>query len=127
MDMFGEMRMAALLGKSVAGDAAAVTAEDALAMATINGARALGLADDIGSLEIGKSADLVCVDLNAPATQPVHNPISQLVYSVGRDQVSDVWVAGQPVLANRRLSNDNQADILERAAAWPRRLGGDNG
>jgi 5-methylthioadenosine/S-adenosylhomocysteine deaminase len=111
-----------LLAKGVAGDATAIAAEDALAMATINGARALGLADEIGSLETGKCADLICVDLGVPASQPVHNPVSQLVYAVNRDQVSDVWVGGHCVLANRQLSHDNQADILERAAAWQRRL-----
>jgi 5-methylthioadenosine/S-adenosylhomocysteine deaminase len=122
LDMFGEMRTAALLAKGVADDAAAVTAADTLTMATINGARALGMAENTGSLELGKAADLVCVDLATPATQPVHHPISQLVYSVSRDQVSDVWVEGRPVLAERELSNDNQTDILERARAWQRRI-----
>jgi len=122
LDMFGEMRTAALLAKGVAGDAAVVSAQEALAMATINGARALGLAHEIGSLEAGKSADMIAVDLNSAASQPVYHPISQLVYSVSRDQVSDVWVAGQPLLRNHRLSLDNQAEILERAAAWQERL-----
>lgn len=122
LDMFGEMRTAALLAKGVAGDAAVVSAEDALAMATINGARALGLAHEIGSLQAGKSADMIAVDFNTPASQPVYHPISQLVYSVSRDQVSDVWVAGQPIIQDRRLCRDNQAQILERAAAWQQRL-----
>jgi 5-methylthioadenosine/S-adenosylhomocysteine deaminase len=122
LDMFGEMRTAALLAKGVAGDAAALTAEDVLTMATLNGARALGMSDEIGSLETGKAADLVCVDLAHPATQPVHHPISQLVYSVSRDQVSDVWVGGEAVLSDGELSNDNQRDILERARAWQRRI-----
>jgi 5-methylthioadenosine/S-adenosylhomocysteine deaminase len=122
LDMFGEMRTAALLAKGIADDAAAVKAEDALAMATINGARALGMDNEIGSLEAGKAADLVCVDLSSPASQPVHQPISQLVYSVTRDQVSDVWVGGQSVLSERELSNDNQGDILQRARAWQRRI-----
>ena len=122
LDMFGEMRTAALLGKGVAGRAGAVPAEQALAMATINGARALGLADEIGSIELGKSADLVCVDLSAPATQPVHHPISQLVYSASRDQVSDVWVTGQQVVAGARLVAGDEDDALERATAWRRRL-----
>jgi 5-methylthioadenosine/S-adenosylhomocysteine deaminase len=122
LDMFGEMRTAALLAKAVAGDAAVVSAEEALAMATINGARALGRAHQIGSLEAGKFADMIAVDLSAPASQPVYHPISQLVYSVSRDQVSDVWVAGQPLLRNGQLSRDNQAEILERGAAWRQRL-----
>ena len=122
LDMFGEMRTAALLGKGVAGDAAALSAEDVLAMATINGARAVGLGDEIGSLEPGKLADMICVDVNEPATQPVHHPISLLVYSAGRDQVTDVWVGGEQVLEDRRFVTLDQTEILERAAAWQRRL-----
>jgi len=126
LDMFGEMRTAALLGKGVAGDAAVLTAADTLAMATINGARALGLDDHIGSLEAGKWADITCVDVQAPATQPVHHPISLLVYSAGRDQVSDVWVGGEQLLEDRRLVAADQAEILERATAWQRRLADGN-
>jgi 5-methylthioadenosine/S-adenosylhomocysteine deaminase len=122
LDMLGEMRSAALLGKGVAGDATALSAVDVLAMATINGARALGLADEIGSLEAGKQADITCIDLNEPATQPVHHPVSQLVYSASRDQVSDVWVAGKQLLEERRLINNDQVEIFERAAAWQKRL-----
>ncbi len=122
LDMYGEMRSAALLGKGVAGDAAALPAEEALAMATIHGARAVGLGDDIGSLEAGKLADITCVDINEPATQPVHHPISLLVYSASRDQVSDVWVGGEQVLKERCLVHIDLADLLERVAAWQRRL-----
>ena len=127
LDMFSEMRTAALLAKGVAEDAAVVSAEDALAMATINGARALGLAHRVGSLEVGKSADMIAVDLSDPASQPVYHPISQLVYSVSRDQVSDVWVAGESLYAEGQLSRDNQAEILERAVAWQQRLAESNG
>ena len=127
LDMFSEMRTAALLAKGVAEDAAVVSAEDALAMATINGARALGLAHRIGSLEVGKSADMIAVDLSDPASQPVYHPISQLVYSVSRDQVSDVWVAGESLYAEGHLSRDDQAEILERAVAWQQRLAESNG
>jgi len=122
LDMFGEMRTAALLAKGISGDASVLSAADALAMATINGARALGLDGQVGSLTAGKAADLICVDLSAPACQPVHHPISQLVYSASRDQVSDVWVAGETLLQNHQLTVDNEAEILERAAAWQRRL-----
>jgi 5-methylthioadenosine/S-adenosylhomocysteine deaminase len=120
------MRTAALLGKAVAGDAAAVPAETALAMATLNGARAIGLGEEIGSLVPGKLADLITVDLDAPATQPVHQVISQLVYSASRDQVCDAWVAGQPLLQDRQITRLDEADILARAAAWRRRLSGDS-
>jgi 5-methylthioadenosine/S-adenosylhomocysteine deaminase len=124
LDMLGEMRCAALLAKGVAGNPAVVKAEDALAMATINGTRALGLDESIGSLVVGKWADMVCLDLAAPATQPVHHALSQVVYSASREQVSDVWVAGQPLLGDDELSAQDQAGVFERAAAWQARLEG---
>jgi len=126
LDMLGEMRYAALLAKGVAGDPKVVTAADALAMATINGARALGLDDSIGSLVVGKWADMVCLDLAAPATQPVHHALSQVVYSASREQVSDVWVAGQSLLGDDESSAQDEADVFERAAAWQARLDGRN-
>src|SRR5882757_457783 len=98
LDMFGELRTAALLAKGVSGDASALPAGAALHMATLAGARALGLEDQIGSLEKGKAADFIAVNLNHPATQPVYNVLSQLVYAAGRDQVSEVYVAGRPLL-----------------------------
>ncbi|MBL8202532.1 MAG: TRZ/ATZ family hydrolase [Chromatiales bacterium] len=127
LDMFGEMRAAGLLAKGVAGRADVLPAWALLQMATLNGARALGLGDRVGSLVPGKEADLVCVDLARPATQPVHSPISQLVYAASRDQVTDVWVAGQHLLREgRALIADTEA-ILGRAAAWGAKLGGSNG
>ena len=126
LDMLGEMRYAALLAKGVAGDPKVVTAADALAMATINGARALGLDESIGSLVVGKWADMVCLDLAAPATQPVHHALSQVVYSASREQVSDVWVAGQSLLRDDESSAQDEADVFERAAAWQARLDGRN-
>ena len=93
-------------------------------MATINGARALGLNESIGSLVVGKWADMVCLDLAAPATQPVHNALSQVVYSASRDQVSDVWVAGRPLLRDGEFSVQDAAAVFARAAAWQARLDG---
>jgi 5-methylthioadenosine/S-adenosylhomocysteine deaminase len=124
LDMLGELRTTALLAKAVAGDAAAVPAATALRMATLDGARALGLADRIGSLEPGKAADLVAVDLDHPATQPVHNPVSQLVYAAGRDQVTDVWVHGARVLADRRLTTIDEPSLMARVSEWRERLSG---
>ena len=89
--MMGEMRTAALLAKTVSGDATALPAARTLQMATLEGARALGLEQAIGSLEPGKSADFVAVDLGGIESQPVHHPVSQVVYSGGREQVTDVW------------------------------------
>ena len=123
LDLFGEMRSAALLGKLASHDAAALPAGDVLAMATLNGARAIGLGDQTGSLVPGKFADMICVDLDAPATQPVHNPLSQVVYSCGRDQVSDVWVGGEQLLADREPTTVDQQAIIDRATAWQQRIG----
>ena len=127
LDLLGEMRTAALLGKGVAGDAAAVDAVSALEMATLNGAHALGLAEDIGSLVPGKAADMICVDLDRPATWPVYHPLSQLVYAAGRDQVSDVWIAGEHLLDDGIPLRVDAREIKERAAAWCRRIGNTDG
>lgn len=102
----------------MAGDAAALPAADALRMVTINSARALGLEQDIGSLEIGKSADIVAIDLSYPETEPVYQPLSQLIYATSRRQVSDVWVAGRRLLAEHQLTTLDLAAILARARHW---------
>ncbi len=127
LDMLGEMRTAALLGKGVAADAAAVDAASALEMATLNGARALGLAEDIGSLVPGKAADMICVDLDRPATWPVYHPLSQVVYAAGREQVTDVWVAGEHLLDDGIPLRVDAREIKERAAGWCRRIGDTDG
>jgi len=123
LDMFGEMRTAALLAKHETGDPSALPAATALAMATINGARALGLAEETGSLVPGKWADLAAVDLARVETEPVYDVISQLVYATGRQQVTDTWVAGERVLEAGKLTTLDVPDILERATRWGRRIG----
>jgi 5-methylthioadenosine/S-adenosylhomocysteine deaminase len=125
LDMLGEMRTAALLGKAVAGTAGAVAAETALAMATLHGARALGLEAEIGSLVPGKAADLVAVDLSALETQPVYHPVSQLVYAAARHQVSDVWVGGHHLLRDRVPTTFDEAAVRARTEAWRARIAGD--
>ena len=122
LDLFGELRTAALLGKGVAGDATALPAARVLRMATLDGARALGLADQTGSLEPGKAADIVAIDLGQPETEPVYHPISQLVYAAGRQHVTDVWVAGRRLLAERRLTALDLADTLREARDWRERI-----
>ena len=122
LDMLEEMRTAALLAKLTAGDAAAVPAAAALRMATLDGARALGLAEETGSLVPGKAADLVAVDLGEPETEPVYNPLSELVYSAARSQVTDVWVAGRALMRERRLLTLDLDEIRARAAAWGARI-----
>jgi 5-methylthioadenosine/S-adenosylhomocysteine deaminase len=123
LDMFGEMRLAALLGKAVAANPAALPAHQALHMATLAGARALGLDAQIGSLEVGKLADVAAIDLNHPATQPCYDPVSQLVYSAGSDQVSHVWVGGKAVLVDGQCQTLEADEVISRAHAWRGRIG----
>ena len=122
LDMFGEMRTAALLGKAVAGDASAIPAMTALRMATINGAKALGLDAICGSLSIGKAADVIAIDLNTLETQPLYCPVSQIVYAASRQQVTDVWVAGKQLLKQRQLTTVNIDDLKAKIAVWQQRL-----
>lgn len=125
VDMLAEMQCAALLAKAVADDAAALPAAAALRMATLNGARALGLEQDIGSLLPGKWADVTAVDMHVPECQPLYHPLVQLVYHAGRQQVSDVWVAGRQLLRSGRLTTLDADAILVRAARWQQRIGAD--
>lgn len=122
LDMIAEMRTAALIAKAVASNASALPAEETLRMATINAAKALGLDSDIGSLEIGKSADITAVDLSAIENQPVYHPVSHLVYSAGRENVSNVWVAGNHLLKDRQLTTLDVNSILEKARDWQKKI-----
>jgi len=122
LDMIAEMRTAALLAKAVANNASAMPAEDILRMATINAAKALGLDSEIGSLEPGKSADITAIDLSGIENQPVYNPVSQLVYSAGRENVSNVWVAGNHLLKDRELTTLDEKSILEKTAYWQKKI-----
>ena len=118
LDMFGEMRTAALLGKAIAGDASAVPAMKVLRMATINGAKALGLDACCGSLSLGKAADIIAIDLNTLETQPLYCPVSQIVYAASRQQVTDVWVAGKRLLKQRQLTTINIDDLKAKITGW---------
>ena len=122
LDMFGEMRTTSLIAKTVAKNASALPAEEILRMATINAARAMGLDNEIGSLEVGKAADIVAVDLGNIENQPVYHPVSQLVYSAGRENVSDVWVAGNHLLKNRELTTLDKKSILEKTRIWQEKI-----
>jgi 5-methylthioadenosine/S-adenosylhomocysteine deaminase len=122
LDMFSEMRSAALLAKGVSKNASALPAAKALSMATINGARALGLQQETGSLESGKSADMVAVDLQRVNTQPVYHPISQLVYAAGREQVTHVWVAGRAVVSQGRLTTLDDQQLMTGSSDWRERI-----
>ena len=122
LDMLAEMRTAALIAKAVANNASVLPAEDALRMATINAAKALGLDSEIGSIEVGKSADITAVDLSGIENQPVYNPVSQLVYSAGRENVSNVWVAGNHLLKDRELTTLDEKVILDKAKSWQEKI-----
>lgn len=111
-DIWGDMKIVALL----------TSAWDGLHAATRGGAAALGLESEAGTLETGKWADLCCVDLSGPATQPLGDPLAQLVFGGGRDIVSDVWVAGRQLLSGGELTRLDWPDVAARSAAWPMRL-----
>ena len=122
LDLLGETRTAALLAKAVAGSATALDAHRALRMATLNGARALGLESDTGSIEVGKAADLVAFDLSGLAQQPVYDPVSQLIYATGRDCVKHLWVGGKQLLDDRRLTRLDEQQLCATARAWGERI-----
>lgn len=122
LDMWGELRTAALLAKGVANDASAFDAAFALRAATLNGAKALQLDDRIGSLEVGKRADLAAVRLDDVETEPLYNVVSQLAYAVSRRAVSDVWVDGRRQLAAGELVEFDLSAALEKARRWRERI-----
>lgn len=124
LDLLGETRTAALLAKAVAGSASALDAHRALRMATLNGARAMGLEAEIGSLEVGKAADIVAFDLSGLAQQPIYDPVSQLIYATGRDCVKHLWVGGKQLLDDRQLTRMDEQQLSATAAAWGRRISG---
>ncbi len=122
LDLLGETRTAALLAKAVAGSATALDAHRALRMATLNGARALGIDEHTGSLEVGKFADLVALDLSGLAQQPVYDPVSQLIYSTSRDTVRHVWVGGKQLLESGRLTRMDEQQVIANARQWGERI-----
>lgn len=124
LDLLGETRTAALLAKAVAGSTSALDAHRALRMATLNGARAMGLEAEVGSLEVGKAADIVAFDLSGLAQQPIYDPVSQLIYATGRDCVKHLWVGGKPLLDDRQLTRMDEQQLSATAAAWGRRISG---
>jgi 5-methylthioadenosine/S-adenosylhomocysteine deaminase len=123
LDMFQEMRTAALLAKGVAGDAQAMPAHAALRAATLGGAQALGLAGITGSIVAGKAADLTAVALRGPELQPCYDAVSHLVYAAGREHVTDVWIAGESQLTEGKLSNNVFSPLEKRLHLWQNSLG----
>lgn len=123
LDLFGEMNTAAMVAKVVAGDAAALPAHHAIAMATLHGARALGRDHELGSLAADKLADLIAVDLSDPFLQPVYDPASHLVYSNHGRQVSHSWINGVPQVQDGRLTRIDVPDLMLRVKSWSERIG----
>ncbi|BBF84003.1 S-adenosylhomocysteine deaminase [Aquitalea magnusonii] len=122
LDMLSETRLAALLAKVGTLDPTAVPAATAIRMATLNGAKALGIADKVGSVKVGKQADLIAIDLSALETAPAFDPVSHVVYAAGREQVSHVWVKGRALLAQRQLTTLDEAALKARGEDWRNRI-----
>ncbi|ACV26311.1 TRZ/ATZ family hydrolase [Kangiella koreensis] len=124
LNMLAEMKSAALLGKVFTGSAQACSAHDILHAATYGGAKALGQEDAIGSIEIGKAADLTAINLNTIESQPVYDPVSQIVYTAGREQVSHVWINGDIKLNNQQLVGIDIDEVIQRANHWKNAIQG---
>jgi 5-methylthioadenosine/S-adenosylhomocysteine deaminase len=122
LDLFAEMRLAALLAKGSSGDPTALSAHAALRMATLSGAQALGLNDRIGSIEPGKDADLIAIDMDRIECRPMYDPHSSLVYNPSAASVSHSWVEGRLLLEQRRLLSIDTDDLRERASHWQDRI-----
>ncbi|MCD6040156.1 MAG: mtaD [Gammaproteobacteria bacterium] len=122
LNMLEEMRSAALMAKHLTLNPESLSAPDILTKATLQGAKALGIDHITGSLSVGKSADFIAVNLEAIETLPVYHPISQIVYSASRSQVTDVWVAGKQLLKNRELTTLQEKELIEKAKYWGERI-----
>jgi 5-methylthioadenosine/S-adenosylhomocysteine deaminase len=122
LDLFTEMRMAALLAKGVTGDPTVLPAQTVLEMATVRGARALGIEDRVGTLAPGKYADMVAVDLGALELLPCYDPLSHLVYAAGREHVSHVWVNGELLVENGGLTRLDTRGLAGKAAYWKEKI-----
>ena len=122
LDVFCEMRLAALLAKASSQNAETLPAHTALRMATLNAAQALGLEHKIGSIEPGKSADLCAVNLDSIELSPCYDPASHLIYAAGREHVSDVWVAGKQLVGSGRVLHMDENGIKRKAAEWKSRI-----
>jgi 5-methylthioadenosine/S-adenosylhomocysteine deaminase len=118
LDMFEAMRQAAFLHKLVTKDPRALPAHEALRMATIDGARTLGLDRQIGSLEPGKRADLIVVSMRSARQTPMYDPLSHLVYVTRGDDVQTMVVNGRIVMRDRRVLTMTEADVLRDAVSW---------
>ena len=122
LNMLGEMHISALLAKGISNDCTCSDAHTTLKMATLNGAKALGLSKSIGSLKKGKQADIVAVDLNQIETVPLYDPLSQIIYATDRRQISDVWIAGKRLLENKKLTTVKCDQLIEKSKLWEKKI-----
>ena len=122
LDMIGEMRSAAFLGKISTYDPKAVSADTVLKMATLNGAQALGIDQITGSLTVGKAADFIAIHLDQIETTPLYHPVSQIVYAASPHQVTDVWVRGKQLMKNRQLLTLNEKEIMNKTSYWQQKI-----
>ncbi|MDF1642978.1 MAG: TRZ/ATZ family hydrolase [Pseudomonadales bacterium] len=122
LDLFSEMRSAALTAKANSGNAATITDHDAIEMATINGARAIGLEHKLGSIEAGKWADLIAINLDSVFQQPIYNPLSQLIYTNSASQLSHSWIGGKAVVEQSQLIGTDTTEIIHKAKQWRNKI-----
>jgi len=118
LNMISEMRTATFLSKVSTLNPVSCNADETLELATLNGAKALGMEHLIGSLKKGKAADFIAINLDEIETLPVFDPVVQTIYSSSRQQVSDVWVAGRQLMKDRQLLTLNEAELKEKARRW---------
>lgn len=123
LNLFAAVNLAALIAKGATGNAAAINAEQALRMATINGAKALGREHEIGSIEVGKYADLIAINMATIQSQPLYNPLSQLVYTDCARQLSHLWVNGKALVADGELQTLDREEIIGKARSWQQKIG----
>ncbi len=122
LDMFGEMHTAALLAKAVAQDASALNAHEVITMATLNGARAMGIDELVGSLEIGKQADMIAVEIDDLEQAPLHDIASTIVYTHNGHRVTHSWVNGKPLMQDKHLLTINTREVISKAKQWQQQL-----
>lgn len=122
LDMFSETKTAALLAKGISQDASSIPAIEALTMATLGGAKALGIDEVTGSLKPGKAADIQAINLNTLSSQPIFDPISHLVYCAKSTQVSHVWVNGKCLLKEGKLKTLNEEKLISQAKVWATKI-----
>lgn len=124
LDLLEEVQCAALLAKGAASDPTAVNAVQALEMITFNAALAMGLEEEIGTIEVGKQADLSALNLESVQTQPIYNLFSQVIYAASSSQFSDVWIAGKRVMKNNDLTTVSETELMATASEWQARISG---